>query len=109
MEDGAVVDVLTVVCDPRPYRHEIKGWLEHRADPSQSYAQLSPSSWISTIPDAEGFRVQIDSRPCKAGQWRAVWRTRGKGPEPLRVPFDVTDSDYWPTTITKEDCWGGWN
>lgn len=104
--DGAVVDVLTVRCDPRPLRHEVKGWLEHRRDAGQAYAQLDASSWVTTIPDAEGFQVRIVSRPCKAGQWRAVWRTRGVSPDPPAEPFDVTDSDYWPTTLTKEDCWG---
>ena len=100
------MDTLTVLCDPQPVRHEIKGWLEHRRDPDQGWAQLAPSDWVDTVPDAEGFQVRLVSRPCAAGQWQAVWRARGVGPDPPAHRFDVTDSDFWPTTVTKEDCWG---
>lgn len=109
VEDGAVTVEITVACDPLPRRHAIKGVLQHRRDASQAYAQLSASRWIYTIPDAEGFRVRVESRPCKAGQWRALWHVKGQGPphpEGGSVTFDFTDSDYWPTTISKEQCWG---
>ncbi|MGH3903625.1 MAG: hypothetical protein ACRDTE_05455, partial [Pseudonocardiaceae bacterium] len=53
--DGAVVDVLTVRCDPQPLRHV--GWLEHRRDPGQAYAQLDASSWVTTIPDTDTLRL----------------------------------------------------
>jgi len=106
VENGAVVVNIKVACDPQPGRHEIKGWLGHRQDARQGYAQLSATPWVTTVPAAEGFTVHVESRPCKDGQWKAFWRAKGKGPPPLSAKFDYQDSDAWPTPITKEQCWG---
>src|SRR5262249_4783394 len=109
VENGAVVAESKVACDPQPLEHSIKDVLQYRRKSSEPYAQLNASPWIHTIPDAVGFIVRVESRPCVAGQWLTVWHVKGKDPPhpgAASARFNFTNSDYWPTTITKEQCWG---
>lgn len=105
VEQGQVVDVVTVRCNPTPGAFRASVRLEYSDNAGEPWDPLHPPRTIRTVPDAEGFSMGVTGGACRPGYWRTAWRLRGV--DDMGHEFDGGwDHDQGATRLTKEDCWG---
>lgn len=115
VQDGRVVDTVTVVCDRRPARHYLEVWIEYK--PFDQWDRYGRTATTKDIPSSGRDPDSVADRPvrltvsseCVRGAYRTRVHADGISPPTEAgpgIPFDVEDTG-WQKYITAEDCTGG--
>ena len=113
VQDGRVVDTITVTCHLRPVTHLLRAWIEYKPfDTWDAYGRtlgtpdIPGSGRDPDNPTDQPLRVTVSS-PCLEGTYRTQVRVEGKGtvneatPEP--IPFEFGDTGR-QKFLSAEDC-----
>lgn len=112
VQNGRVVDTVTVTCKPRPVRHLLQAAIQYKPFDEWGVYGRSP-----TIYDIPGDGTEGGGRPvvltvssqCSRGSYRTHVHAEGTGPAtdqaPHGIPFEFEDTG-WQKYVTAEDCAG---
>lgn len=110
VEDGKVLDTVTVVCDLRPVEHFLQVWMEYK--PFDEFDAYDRTATTRDIPgdgaDQGGQPVRLTlSSPCLEGTYRTRAYAKDRGPvtenTPQPIPFEFEDTG-WPEFVSAERC-----
>lgn len=105
VEQGQVIDVVTVRCHPPPGAFRAPVRLEYSDSGAEPWDPLHPPRVLRTVPDAECYSARVTGGACKPGYWRTAWRLRGV--DDAGHEFDEGwDHGQGATQLTEEDSWG---
>lgn len=116
VQDGQVMDTVTVVCDLRPVKHVLQAWIEYK--PFDEFGRYGRTATTADLPGSGRDPESLSDRPvrlvvfspCARGTYRTRVYATGTGPvteaAPAGIPFEFEDTG-WQKYISADDCAGG--